>query len=113
MSVIYAIKIEVDPDDETTWDEWYTDRHMPDLVAQSPQDVSQPIPGSLHELSEEFRRARAELIAQLRGLPPALWTRVGRHSEFGPVTLQQQATYFAKHEQWHMAQMTRIRRAIG
>jgi len=28
------------------------------------------------------------------------------------VTLQQQCTYFAKHEQWYMAQMTRIRRAL-
>ena len=34
MSVMYAIKIEVDPNHEGTWDEWNTRQHMPDVLAQ-------------------------------------------------------------------------------
>ena len=52
------------------------------------------------------------MLTQLRSAPADRWTNVGQHNEFGPVTLQQQCTYFAKHEQWHMAQITRIRRAL-
>jgi hypothetical protein len=52
------------------------------------------------------------MLTQLRSAPADRWTNAGQHNEFGPVTLQQQCTYFAKHEQWYMAQMTRIRRAL-
>jgi len=34
MSIIYAIRIEVDPVDEHTWDEWYTRHHIPELLAE-------------------------------------------------------------------------------
>ncbi len=59
-----------------------------------------------------FRESRAAMLAVLQAAPDATWLRVGQHTEFGPVTLQQQCSYFAKHEQWHMAQMTRLRRAL-
>ena len=85
---------------------------LPDLAAQSPQDVRDEGERTPGQMAEAFRAARTSLLAQLRTVSPALWLRVGRHSEFGPMTLQQQATYFAKHEQWHMAQMTRIRKTI-
>lgn len=34
MSVIYAINAEVNPADETVWDEWQTRHHMPDVLSQ-------------------------------------------------------------------------------
>ena len=34
MGVIYVVKVEVDPIDEYTWDEWNTRHHMPDILAQ-------------------------------------------------------------------------------
>jgi uncharacterized damage-inducible protein DinB len=64
------------------------------------------------EIAAEFRLSREAMLTQLRSAPADRWTNVGQHNEFGTVTLQQQCTYFAKHEQWHMAQITRIRRAL-
>ena len=34
MSIIYAVKVEIDPVDEYTWDEWNTRLHIPDILAQ-------------------------------------------------------------------------------
>lgn len=65
------------------------------------------------ELVAQFRQARSAMLAILHNAPSGHWTRLGQHTEFGPVTLQQQCGYFARHEQWHMAQMTRLRRAVG
>ncbi len=67
---------------------------------------------SATEMAAEFRLSREAMLTQLRSIPAAHWMRTGQHAEFGPVTLQQQCTYFAKHEHWHMAQITRIRRAL-
>jgi uncharacterized damage-inducible protein DinB len=65
------------------------------------------------EMIAQFRQSRLAMLAVLQDASPAHWVRLGHHTEFGPVTLQQQCGYFAKHEQWHMAQMTRLRRAVG
>jgi hypothetical protein len=53
------------------------------------------------------------MLTKLHAVPIEYWVRVGQHTEFGPVTLQQQCSYFAKHEQWHMAQIMRIRHALS
>ena len=34
MSIIYVVKVEIDPVDEHTWDEWNTRLHVPDILAQ-------------------------------------------------------------------------------
>ena len=34
MSIIYVIKVEVDPADEPVWTEWYVQQHVPDVLAQ-------------------------------------------------------------------------------
>ncbi len=65
------------------------------------------------DMLAQFRQSRSAMLAILQDASPAHWLRLGQHTEFGPVTLQQQCGYFAKHEQWHMAQMTRLRRAVG
>lgn len=67
---------------------------------------------SASEIAVNFQRSRHAMLTRLRSAPPAVWLRVGQHTEFGPVTLLQQCTYFAKHEHWHMAQMTQLRQAL-
>ena len=64
------------------------------------------------EITAEFRLSRESMLTQLRSAPADRWANVGQHNEFGPVTLQQQCTYFAKHEQWHMAQITHVRHTL-
>ncbi len=34
MSVLYAVMVEVDPKEETAWDEWHTRQHIPQVLAQ-------------------------------------------------------------------------------
>ncbi len=34
MNTIYAVKVEVDPVDESVWDEWNTKQHIPDVLMQ-------------------------------------------------------------------------------
>jgi uncharacterized damage-inducible protein DinB len=67
---------------------------------------------SVAELLARFEQSRRAMLGILGAASETSWLRVGQHPEFGPVTLQQQCSYFAKHEQWHMAQMTRLRRAL-
>jgi uncharacterized damage-inducible protein DinB len=84
----------------------------PNLGAKAMWQAVESARLSSAEIAAEFRLSREAMLTQLRSAPADRWTNVGQHNEFGPVTLQQQCTYFAKHEQWHMAQMTRIRRDL-
>jgi uncharacterized damage-inducible protein DinB len=80
----------------------------PNLNAMSMWGTVEAARLSTAEIATEFRLSREAMVHRLRSASSELWARVGQHSEFGPVTLQQQCTYFAKHEHWHMAQITRI-----
>ncbi len=84
----------------------------PNLNAQAMWQAVESAKLSVAEITAQFRLSRASMLTQLRSAPADRWTNVGQHNEFGPVTLQQQCTYFAKHEQWHMAQITRMRSAL-
>ena len=84
----------------------------PNLSAKAMWQAVESARLSAAEIAAEFRLSREAMLIQLRSAPANCWTNVGQHAEFGPVTLQQQCTYFAKHEQWHMAQITRIRRVL-
>ncbi len=84
----------------------------PDLNARAMWNEVASAGLSVREMTAQFRRSRAAMLAVLKDATPDHWLRLGRHTEFGPVTLQQQCGYFAKHEQWHMAQMSRLRRAV-
>lgn len=85
----------------------------PNLNAQAMWQTVESSRLTTAEIAVNFRRSRHAMLTRLRSASPDVWSRVGQHNEFGPVTLQQQCTYFAKHEQWHMAQMTRLRRALN
>ena len=90
----------------------FLEQEAPQLSAKAVWEMVNSARLSPAEIAAQFRRWREAKLADLWGATPAHWARVGQHAEFGPVTLQQQATYFAKHEHWHRAQMTRIRREL-
>ena len=92
--------------------ELFMEHTAPNLNAKAMWQAVESARLSAAEIAAEFRLSREAMLTQLRSAPADRWTNVGQHAEFGPVTLQQQCTYFVKHEQWHMAQITRIRRAL-
>ena len=63
------------------------------------------------EIFRRFRESRQATVERLRGLSLEQWYRQGEHEEFGSVTLLQQASYFARHDQSHLAQLETIREA--
>jgi len=90
----------------------FFESESPALNARPLWQLIDPANLTAAQIAERFRQARSEMLVQLHAASSSLWIRVGQHSEFGPVTLQQQVSYFAKHEQWHMAQITRIMQAL-
>ncbi len=65
------------------------------------------------DLLDDFAESRGRTLAALRGLSLEGWERSGRHSEFGRVTVRQQASYFAKHERHHFPQIEQIRKMLA
>ena len=65
---------------------------------------------SLGELLETFAGLRTESLARLRelGLTDADLTRVGRHPEFGVVTLGQHLATWVAHDLGHVGQVVRV-----
>ncbi len=51
-------------------------------------------------------------VSRLQKLSLQEWHRTGQHEEFGQVTILQQASYFTKHERYHLPRMESTRRAI-
>ncbi|GAC1647197.1 MAG: hypothetical protein NVS9B11_19590 [Candidatus Dormibacteraceae bacterium] len=56
-------------------------------------------------LSRQLRSQRAALVARVSALAPGQWARIGHHGEWGPITLQQQLSYIARHEQSHLGHL--------
>ncbi|HZY42218.1 MAG TPA: DinB family protein [Anaerolineae bacterium] len=92
--------------------ELFLQHESPDLTAKAMWNKVESASLAVRDMALKFRQSRAAMLTRLHAATPAHWTRTGRHTEFGPVTLQQQCGYFAKHEQWHMAQMTRLKHAL-
>lgn len=90
----------------------FFESEQPDLNAKAMWQRVEAARLTAAEIAMNFRLSRESMLSRLRTAPPQMWQHVGQHTEFGPVTLLQQCTYFAKHEQWHMAQITRIRQAL-
>ena len=90
----------------------FLEHESPNLNAKAMWQSVEAARWSAADIVSKFRLSREAMLIQLRSAPADCWSRNGQHAEFGPVTLQQQCTYFAKHEHWHMAQMTRIRQAL-
>ena len=90
----------------------FLEHESPNLNAKALWQSIESARWSAADIVSKFRLSREAMLIQLRSAPADCWSRSGQHVEFGPVTLQQQCTYFAKHEHWHMAQMRRIRQAL-
>lgn len=73
-------------------------------VWQWAADEQAGAPTTAHVFAE-YSRSRAESVELLEEISLKDWQRPGRHLEFGAVTLQQQASYFAAHEITHLPQL--------
>mgnify|MGYP005859861673 CR=1 FL=1 len=56
---------------------------------------------------------RQDTLSRSQEMAAGDWWRTGFHEEWGQVTLLQQATYFARHERSHYAQIAGARQAAG
>ncbi|HYO87133.1 MAG TPA: DinB family protein [Candidatus Limnocylindrales bacterium] len=70
-------------------------------------------PRTAGELLDAFAESRGRTLIALSALTAEGWERSGRHSEFGRVTVRQQASYFARHERHHFPQIEQIRRLLA
>lgn len=62
---------------------------------------------SLRDEVARFARLRAEHTARLQALDEAGWSRVGRHTEVGEISVQQLVAHMTKHDAIHLAQIAR------
>lgn len=86
--------------------------HDPDLAGAAVWNYGTD-PRTASDLLDAYAESRGRTLATLRGLTTDDWERSGRHSEFGRVTLRQQAGYFARHERHHFPQIEQIRRLLA
>lgn len=66
-------------------------------------------PPTTLEIFDTYLASRQKTIENLEAIPLRDWWREGRHEEFGTVTIQQQASYFATHEITHLPQIESLR----
>ena len=57
-----------------------------------------------HECLVRYAAGRAKILSLLRGLSPEQWSRVGTHTEIGPVSLEEQVVLMAAHDGYHRLQ---------
>jgi hypothetical protein len=65
-------------------------------------------PPPTEEIYQTYTESRHRVIKRLENLALKDWWRGGRHEEFGPVTIKQQASYFATHELSHFPQIEKL-----
>ena len=63
-------------------------------------------------LVEAFRAAREQTVRRFEALPAAQWQRTGRHPEWGRLTVLQQLSWLARHEQSHLAELEQRRAEV-
>lgn len=66
-------------------------------------------PASTHEILADYTASRRSTLSRLESIPLSDWWRMGRHQEFGAVTVRQQASYFALHEIIHLPSIASLR----
>ncbi len=74
-------------------------------VSESPDG-----PDEIESLIREIEAYRGETLRLLRSLPPAGWSRRGRHEVLGVVELEAYVRHQVAHEEQHLAQ---LRSAFG
>lgn len=66
-------------------------------------------PPTVQEIFASYQTSRQATLHRLEQFPLADWWRTGQHQEFGVVTLRQQVSYFAAHEETHLTQLGALR----
>jgi uncharacterized damage-inducible protein DinB len=74
--------------------------------------VAEERPPTALEIFGAYQSSRQGTLRKLEQLPLAHWWRTGRHAEFGVVTLRQQVSYFAAHEETHLSQLGVLRASL-
>ena len=67
---------------------------------------------SARDVFERYWSSRRATVERLKNIHAQDWWRTAQHEEFVRFTLLQQASYFAKHERYHLPQIAAIRQAI-
>jgi hypothetical protein len=75
---------------------------MPAYRAEEDPEWEQWRALAVPELLERVRRARAELVSDVRGLSEAELARIGVHSRLGPLSLEEWLNFFLLHEGHHL-----------
>jgi hypothetical protein len=65
------------------------------------------------DMLARYRESRRATVDRLASISLQDWWRAARHSEWGEVTLLQQASYFARHDASHVPQIDVLRAAMG
>jgi uncharacterized damage-inducible protein DinB len=60
-----------------------------------------------------IERTRQQMATILKTLPPEAWTRVGQHTERGPLSLEQLVTTITGHIPHHVRFIVEKRKALG
>lgn len=68
---------------------------------------------SIAELLEQMWSLRRSKLALLRRQPSAAFERTGVHAEYGPLTLRELLERHVEHMEKHLAQVERIKNALG
>jgi hypothetical protein len=80
------------------------EENEPFLASVSPP-VADPGEMPFADLIARFLTRREELLNQLQSLPASRWERAGLHPEWGRITVRQQLSYLALHEQSHLGEL--------
>lgn len=89
------------------------DEDGPEFRVVPPTEVaekSDAAPPRFTELLARFREARSALLERVGAANEEQLRRIGRHPQWGPMTLLQQISYIAKHEHSHLGDLLR---AVG
>ena len=70
-------------------------------------------PATTQEIFEHYTNTRRIILRKLENLSSSDWQRTGFHDEFGTVTIQNQASYFATHEITHLPQIQHLREQLN
>ena len=87
--------------------------HEPPLVPADPErwaEDRQYIRSDAGEAGRAFRRRREESLAHLRGLSDAQWSRVGLHTTYGRMTVEDVVNLMVWHDANHLDQLHRALR---
>jgi uncharacterized damage-inducible protein DinB len=89
---------------------------QPDLFGYDQEELAELrgyLDMDLGEQLDRFDRLRAERVALLSALDTIDWSHIGRHDQYGPITIHDLMAHMAKHDAVHLAQVARLVDELG